>query len=58
MKKIASDFYDNLPCHTSWTKVIWDFIFCADIGPYARVKRRQSPDTSAEVNDAKGDKLE
>jgi len=39
VKKIAADFYDDLPHHTSWTKVIWDFIFRPDIGPSARVKR-------------------
>ena len=58
VKKMAPDFYDNLPYHTSWMKVIWDFIFCADIGPYARVKRRQPADTAAELDDAKDEKLE
>jgi len=58
VKKIAPDFYDNLPYHTSWTKVIWDFIFCADIGPYARVKRRQNPDAAAELDEDKDEKLE
>jgi len=42
VKKIAAEFYDDLPCHTSWTKVIWDFIFRPDIGPYARVKRHDT----------------
>lgn len=58
VKKIAPDFYDNLPYHSSWTKVIWDFIFCTDIGPYARVKRRQSQDAAAELDEAKEEKLE
>jgi len=59
VKKIAPDFYDNLPYHTSWTKVIWDFIFCADIGPYARVKRRRNADAAAaEMNEAKDEKDE
>lgn len=39
VRKIASEYYDNLPCHTSWVKVIWDFITDPEIGPYARVKR-------------------
>ena len=39
VKRIASEFYDPLPQHTSWVKVIWDFITRDDIGPYARVKR-------------------
>lgn len=40
VRKIAPEYYDNLPCHHSWVKVIWDFIFDPEIGPYARVKRR------------------
>ena len=58
VKKIAPDFYDNLPYHTSWVKVIWDYIFCADIGPYARVKRRPSPDAAAKLDEAKDEKQE
>jgi len=54
VKKIASDFYDDLPYHTSWTKVIWDFIVCPDVGPNARVKRH---DTMKEIGDS-GDKTE
>ena len=42
VKKIAGEYYDNLPYHTSWTKVIWDFITDPRIGPYARVKRAQT----------------
>ena len=42
VKKIAAEYYDNLPYHTSWTKVIWDFITDPRIGPYARVKRAQT----------------
>ena len=42
VKKIAAEYYGNLPYHTSWTKVIWDFITDPRIGPYARVKRAQT----------------
>jgi len=42
LKAMAPDFYDNLPCHTSWARVIYDFIFDPEIGPYSRVKRRRS----------------
>lgn len=38
--KIAPEYYNNLPSHYSWIKVIWDFIFDPEIGPYSRVKRR------------------
>ena len=39
VKKIAPDFYDDLPYYTSWCKVLWDFVFDPAIGPYARVRR-------------------
>ena len=39
LKRIAGEFYDSLPQHTSWMKVIWDFLTLNDIGPYARVCR-------------------
>ncbi|KAI0227903.1 Sphingolipid delta(4)-desaturase DES1 [Lamellibrachia satsuma] len=40
VKRIAPEFYDNLPCHTSWVKVLWDFVMDPEVGPYARVKRQ------------------
>ncbi|GFQ82436.1 sphingolipid delta(4)-desaturase DES1 [Trichonephila clavata] len=40
VKRIAKEYYDDLPQHTSWTKVLWDFITDPAIGPYARVKRQ------------------
>lgn len=40
LHKLAPEFYKPLPCHTSWTLVILEFIFCADAGVFARVKRR------------------
>ena len=36
VKRIAAEYYDNLPYHTSWVKVLWDFIFDNDLGPHAR----------------------
>ncbi|BFZ11810.1 hypothetical protein BsWGS_14849 [Bradybaena similaris] len=39
VRKIAPEYYTSLPCHHSWIKVIWDFIFDPEIGPYSRVKR-------------------
>jgi sphingolipid delta-4 desaturase len=43
LKAMAPEFYDNLPCHHSWSRVIYDFIFDPDIGPYSRVKRKRIP---------------
>ncbi|XP_060858243.1 sphingolipid delta(4)-desaturase DES1 [Metopolophium dirhodum] len=40
VKKIAPEFYDNLPQHHSWTSVLYDFIMDPNIGPYARIKRK------------------
>ncbi|XP_072885465.1 sphingolipid delta(4)-desaturase/C4-monooxygenase DES2-like isoform X1 [Hemitrygon akajei] len=39
VKKMAPEFYENLPQHNSWLRVLWDFIFCDDLGPFSRVKR-------------------
>ncbi len=39
VRRIASEFYDSLPIHESWVRVIWDFIFNTSCGPYSRVKR-------------------
>ncbi len=36
---MASEFYDSLPHHTSWVKVLVDFVMDPAIGPYARIKR-------------------
>lgn len=35
LKKIAPEYYDY-PYHTSWVKVVWDFIFDDRSGPQAR----------------------
>jgi len=40
IKKIAPEYYDNLPYHDSWTKVIYEFITDPRIGPFSRVKRK------------------
>ncbi|XP_030754808.1 sphingolipid delta(4)-desaturase DES1 [Sitophilus oryzae] len=41
VKKIAPEFYDDLPQHDSWTQVLYDFVMDPDVGPYARIKRKQ-----------------
>lgn len=43
IRKIAPEYYDNLPHHSSWVKVLWDFVFDPEIGPYSRVRRRTKP---------------
>ena len=39
MKKIAPDYYDNMPYHSSWVKVLIDFIRNPDLGPKSRIRR-------------------
>jgi sphingolipid delta-4 desaturase len=43
VKKIAPEYYENLAYHKSWTKVIYDFIFRADMSLFSRVKRKSEP---------------
>jgi len=40
VKKIASEYYNNLPQHNSWVSVLYDFVTDPEIGPYARIKRK------------------
>lgn len=39
VRKIAAEFYDELPHYDSWVKVMWDFVFRSDVTLYSRVKR-------------------
>ncbi|TGJ82098.1 hypothetical protein E0Z10_g6659 [Xylaria hypoxylon] len=38
---IAREFYVDLPYHTSWTYVLWRFIFDESVGLRCRVKRKE-----------------
>lgn len=40
VKRIAAEFYDNLPQHDSWSAVLYDFVMDPEVGPYARIKRK------------------
>ena len=35
VKRLAPEFYDHLPHHTSWIKVMWDFLFDPKVAPHA-----------------------
>jgi sphingolipid delta-4 desaturase len=39
VKKLAPEFYDDLPQHSSWVYVLWRFVFDASLGPFSRVIR-------------------
>ncbi|BFZ63300.1 sphingolipid delta-4 desaturase [Saitoella coloradoensis] len=41
LRRVASEFYEPLPRHGSWTRVIWEFIWSGDVGMYSRVKRKE-----------------
>ncbi|KAL2757965.1 hypothetical protein ACRALDRAFT_1055044 [Sodiomyces alcalophilus JCM 7366] len=41
LRRIASEFYEDLPHHRSWTYAIWQFIFDKNVGMNCRVKRKQ-----------------
>ncbi|EYC43091.1 hypothetical protein Y032_0503g2634 [Ancylostoma ceylanicum] len=40
--EIAPEFYKNMHVHTSWTKVLFDFVWSPNMGPYMRLKRKAS----------------
>lgn len=48
VKKIASEYYDDLPQYTSWVKVLYDFIMDDNLSPYSRVKRKLKGDIKQE----------
>lgn len=39
LNRLCPEFYDSLPQHTSWCKVLYDFILRDDVVLYNRVKR-------------------
>lgn len=41
LNRIAHEFYDDLPKHTSWVYVIWQFIWDKDVSLWSRVKRSE-----------------
>ncbi|EDO32997.1 predicted protein [Nematostella vectensis] len=53
VRRIAAEYYDNLPHHDSWTKVQYDFITNPKIGPFARIKRK-SKKTEVEAEEKNG----
>jgi sphingolipid delta-4 desaturase len=42
LRQLAPSYYEGLAHHTSWTKVLWDFVWRGDIDGTSRVKRRPS----------------
>ena len=42
VRGIAPEYYNSIPSHNSWIKVLIDFIRDPAIGPYARMKRKNN----------------
>jgi sphingolipid 4-desaturase/C4-monooxygenase len=40
LRALASEYYDNLACHHSWTKTLWDYITRDDLSATSRIKRK------------------
>lgn len=47
LHRIAPEFYQHLYHHTSWVWVIWTYITCPAMGPFARYKRKNYFETKA-----------
>lgn len=54
LREIAPEYYCNLAHHTSWSKVIYQYIVDPTVGPYARVKRQTRVGKEATI-DVNGD---
>jgi len=54
VKAMAPEFYDTLPCYNSYLYVFWRFITDAELGPFARIKRK-APQAVYDRMDAKGE---
>mmetsp|Transcript_13319 Transcript_13319/g.17237 ORF Transcript_13319/g.17237 Transcript_13319/m.17237 type:complete len:371 (-) Transcript_13319:122-1234(-) len=54
VRKIAPEYYDEMPHYHSWIKVIWDYIVDDNISPYSRVKRATMTNKEIEALKARG----
>lgn len=54
VRRVAPEYYDDIPHYHSWVKVIWDYIVDDKISPYSRVKRVTMENREIEELKAKG----
>jgi sphingolipid delta-4 desaturase len=51
LRRLAPEFYDSLAHHTSWTRILWDYVTRPDLGATSRIKRARldvpTPEASA-----------
>jgi sphingolipid delta-4 desaturase len=50
VRRIADSFYRDLPFHTSYCKVLWDYITNPSMGPYARIKRNPKASDASDTD--------
>jgi len=41
IKAMCPEFYDNIPCHHSWSMVMYRFVTMPNVTPFNRIKRNQ-----------------
>ena len=46
LRKLAPEYYDSLYSHTSWIRVLYEFVFDPKYGPHCRMKRHEGANTS------------
>jgi sphingolipid delta-4 desaturase len=51
LREIAPDFYGNLPHHTSYLRVMYDYVMDPSLGPFSRVKRKLPKNMGASSSD-------
>jgi len=54
LRALAPEFYDDVPCYHSWSKVIYDYIVDTKISPYSRVKRVTMANEAIDEMNARG----
>jgi sphingolipid delta-4 desaturase len=50
IRELAPEFYDNLPQYTSWSRVLYDYVFTPTVTPFSRMKR--GPPSSSRGGDS------
>lgn len=55
LRAMAPEYYDNLPHHSSWAKIIYEYITDPSVGPFSRVQREGSMDAEVKARILRGD---
>mmetsp|Transcript_10252 Transcript_10252/g.14960 ORF Transcript_10252/g.14960 Transcript_10252/m.14960 type:complete len:370 (-) Transcript_10252:221-1330(-) len=54
LRKLAAEYYDDIPHYHSWTKVMVDFVMDPHLSPFSRIKRAMMLDSEVEELRARG----